>query len=98
MRGSGKGVARCVYGDNKRGVFVGFIRSGFEGVPDNAMEWVEEWDKFDDEGTCACDLFPWLKVGCPRCGLIGWVVVGVTGGDMHGLDVWCVEVLKKHWV
>lgn len=26
------------------------VSTGFEGVPDNAMEWVEDWDKFDDEG------------------------------------------------
>ena len=33
------------------------MRSGFEGVPDNAMEWVEDWDKFDDEGACTCGFF-----------------------------------------
>lgn len=31
---------------------MGCLRSGFEGVPNNAMEWVEDWDKFDDEGAC----------------------------------------------
>jgi hypothetical protein len=26
------------------------VSTGFEGVPNNAMEWVEDWDKFNDEG------------------------------------------------
>lgn len=24
--------------------------TGFQGIPENSVEWDEDWDKFDDEG------------------------------------------------